>query len=303
MDVRQRISVFTVILRTWKYQLRVLVTVTLATVVYREILFPRFQVSLAVVTVLGTAIAFFIGFINSQAYGRWWEARKIWGSFVNDSRSFSRMVMSFLTAPQPGQPGELQELRQGLIHRHLAFMNAVVARLRDQTRDDYTRYLTQADSEAIRGQSHVPNAILGLQGQVIDRAERAGYSDVFRMAQINEMLNRFSDSMGKSERIKLTVFPALYSALIRMSIWIFLAVFPMVISETVGYWAILFGWLLGWIFLLTYLAGQALLNPFENRRPDVPISSITRTIEINLLEQLGEKAPEPLAPIKGEYLL
>ena len=213
------------------------------------------------------------------------------------------MVMSFLVTPPSGQSDELQELRQGLIHRHLAFLNAFVARLHNQTNDDYQRYLTQADSEAIRGQSHVPNAILGLQGQTIDHAERAGYTDVFRMVQINDMLNRFSDSMGKCERIKSTVFPAFYSSLIRMSIWTFLFIFPMSISETVGYWAILFGWLVGSIFVLTYAAGQALLNPFENKRPDIPISSITRTIEINLLEQLGEEAPKPLAPVRGEYLL
>ncbi len=37
---------------------------------------------------IGTAVAFVIGFQNNSAYGRIWEARKIWGGIVNTSRTF-----------------------------------------------------------------------------------------------------------------------------------------------------------------------------------------------------------------------
>jgi putative membrane protein len=58
------------------------------------------------------------------------------------------------------------------------------------------------------------------------------------------------------------------------------------------------------VYLYTFLSGQAILNPFENAKYDTPITSITRTIEINLLEQLGEKdVSEPVEPVDGEYLM
>jgi len=110
--------------------------------------------------------------------------------------------------------------------------------------------------------------------------------------------------MGACERIKGTPFPPVYNTLIRVAIWVFAIVFPSTVSLTVGYWAILFGWLLAVIFVLTYRAGQALMEPFGMDHSATAMSLITRTIEINLLEQLGEKdIPKPVEPIKDTYVL
>ena len=48
------------------------------------------------VSVVGTAVAFYVGFKNNQAYDRMWEARKIWGGIINDSRSWGMMVDGFV---------------------------------------------------------------------------------------------------------------------------------------------------------------------------------------------------------------
>ena len=47
------------------------------------------------ISVIGTAVAFYIGFKNNQAYDRLWEARKIWGAIVNDSRAFGTDSAAF----------------------------------------------------------------------------------------------------------------------------------------------------------------------------------------------------------------
>jgi putative membrane protein len=66
----------------------------------------------------------------------------------------------------------------------------------------------------------------------------------------------------------------------------------------------LFGWVMGFVFHITHINGLSLMNPFEDEPSGVPISSITRTIEINLLEALGEKElPEPIAAVNGEYIM
>jgi putative membrane protein len=81
-------------------------------------------------------------------------------------------------------------------------------------------------------------------------------------------------------------------------------VFPASITGVVGYWAIPFGWLLAAIFVLTRAMGEQLMNPFERTMSGTAMSSITRTIEINLLEQLGaEDIPKAVEPIDNLYVL
>src|SRR5215217_2011832 len=47
-------------------------------------------------SVVGTAVAFYVGFKNNQAYDRLWEGRKIWGSIINSSRSWGSMVKAYV---------------------------------------------------------------------------------------------------------------------------------------------------------------------------------------------------------------
>ena len=53
---------------------------------------------------IGTAVAFVIGFQNNAAYGRIWEARKIWGGIVNTSRTFGMLVQDMLTNEHTESP-------------------------------------------------------------------------------------------------------------------------------------------------------------------------------------------------------
>ncbi len=302
MYVKKRVSIIEHIVENWKVVALLLVTVAAATVVYLELLRPFVTVSMIVVTGFSTAISFFIAFFTAQAYDRWWEARKIWGTIVNDSRSFGRMVMTLFGKAE--RTSEVTTIQKRLVRRHIAHLYAVKEQLRRESTKEYSAYLSDEDASRVSGSSNVGNAILRLQGEDIDEAERAGHIDVIRMAQFNDMLSRFSTSMGMAERIKLTVFPAYYASMIRVSIWIFVLVFPVALSEQVGYWAILFAALLGTIFLLIFRAGKALLDPFEGAPNDTPMSSIVRTIEINLLEQIGAKdIPAPVQPIEGRYLM
>jgi putative membrane protein len=302
MYVDKRIGILEIFIRGWKDSLFVLAVVTATTALYLEFLHEYIRTSLMAVTVLGTALSFFIGFINAQAYDRWWEARKIWGTLVNDSRSFARMVLTMFDSSK--NRVDAVAIQDRLIRRHIGFLYAVKEWLRRENTREYLDYLSGQDEKRIDGLKHAGNAILKLQGEEIDRAEREGYIEVIRMAQLNDMLSRFSTSMGMAERIKLTVFPVYYATLIRLSVWAFVIVFPTALSVEVGYWAIPYTFLLGEIFQLISAAGKVLMNPFEGRSTDVPMSSIVRTIEINLLEQLGvTELPPPVEPVNGRYLL
>ena len=64
---------------------------------------------MAIVTVLGTAISFFIGFINSQAYDRWWEGRKLWGRLINTSRHFATQAIMYIESDDGKMDREVSE--------------------------------------------------------------------------------------------------------------------------------------------------------------------------------------------------
>ncbi len=302
MYIKKHISIAHLVAMSWKSVTALVFTVAVVTIVYLDLLHSHVSVSMSVIAGISTAISFFIAFFTSQAYDRWWEARKIWGSFVNDSRSFGRMVTTLFG--KAGGDSEIPAIQERLIRRHIAYLYAVKARLRDEGAEAYSAYLSEEDAGRVEGSSNIGNALLRIQGEEIDAAERASHIDVIRMAQFNDMLSRFSTSQGMAERIKGTVFPAHYASMIRISIWFFVLVFPAALSEEIGHWAIFFSSLLGTIFLLVYRAGQALLNPFEGTPNDTPMSSIVRTIEINLLEQIDEKnLPAPVEPVQGLYLM
>ena len=218
MYIRKHISIFELAFRNWKSVTLIVVAVAAATLVYLELLRPYVKVSMIVVTGFSTAISFFIAFFTHQAYDRWWEARKIWGTIVNDSRSFGRMVTTLFG--KDGGNSEVTAIQDRLIRRHIAHLYVVKEQLRKESAKEYSAYLSDEDTSRVSGSSNAGNALLRLQGEDIDAAERAGHIDVIRMAQLNDMLSRFSTSMGMAERIKLTVFPAYYASMIRVSIWL-----------------------------------------------------------------------------------
>jgi putative membrane protein len=256
----------------------------------------HFVIPTIIPTVLGTAIAFFIGFNNNQAYDRWWEARKIWGALVNDSRSFTRALLNYVD----DDPATAKRM----ICRHIAFLYALKASLRGTIDEIYIKYLPEEDLKEIEKHNNTHNAILNIQSRDLQRLSKGNHIDGFRFIEINEMLVRFSDSMGMSERIKNTIFPTTYSYLTKVFIWLFVVTFTLVISQDAGPASIFLGWLIGFVFVSTQINGMSLVDPFENNSAGIPLNQITRTIEINLLQMMEEnEIPEPIKPINEEYVL
>jgi len=288
-----------IIRNTWKVDLIMIVSCTAAYLAREYLIANHIEIPAITPTVLGTAIAFFVGFNNNQAYDRWWEARKVWGGLVNDSRSFARAMINYVD-----KSDESFQILKRVIYRHIAFLYALKANLRGATDEIYIKYLGDQDIREMNGHNNAHNALLNIQSRDLELLYKQNYIDGFKFMQINELLVRFSDGMGMSERIKNTIFPTTYSYLTKVFIWLFVVTFTLVISQYAGVYAIFLGWLVGFVFVSTQINGMSLVNPFENNSAGVPLNQITRTIEINLLQMLGEKdVPEPIKPINDEYIL
>ncbi|SMC53209.1 bestrophin family protein [Pedobacter africanus] len=292
----QNIRLSRILINTWQVDLIMIASCTVAYLAREYLVVQHIEIPSIIPTLLGTAIAFFIGFNNNQAYDRWWEARKIWGALVNDSRSYTRALINYVD--------EDSMIARRMVLRHIAFLYALKANLRGTVDEIYIKYLNEEDLREIKTHSNTHNAILSIQSRDLQLLSKLNHIDGFRFIEINEMLVRFSDSMGMSERIKNTVFPTTYSYLTKVFIWLFVVTFTLVISHTTGVYSIFLGWLIGFVFVSTQINGMSMVNPFENNSAGVPLNQITRTIEINLLQMLGEKdIPEPVKPINDEYVL
>lgn len=291
-----------ILINTWQVDIIMIVSCIIAYSAHYFLISRHFDVPVIVPTVLGTAIAFFVGFNNNQAYDRWWEARKIWGSLVNDSRSWARSLVINVSAA--GNNIDVAAVQKKMIYRHIAFLYLLKSNMRSIEDSVYKKYLSEEEQDEINKHSNKHNAVLMLQARQLKQIYSEGMVDGFRFLQLDALLVRFTDSMGMSERIKNTVFPTTYSYLTKMFIWLFVIAVELVTSQSMGVWSIFMSWLIGFVFVSTQTNGMSLVNPFENNSAGIPLNQITRTIEINLLQMLDEKdIPEPVKIINGEYVL
>ena len=149
-------------------------------------------------------------------------------------------------------------------------------------------------------QQNVPNALLMTQGTHLREAYDAGSINVYVLTAIEDTLRRLTDHMGKCERIKKTVFPMYYSYFLSRALFVFFLLLPSGLAPFLGWLTVPIALIIEFMFSLVDLAGKLLQDPFENRPSDPPIMAISRTIEINLRQQLGESTlPKPIVPDDG----
>lgn len=304
MLLKGNIRIGQVLSGTWKNMLFSILTCSFAYSLNELWLSKYFEFPSFVPALIGTALAFFIGFNNNQAYSRWWEARVVWGSLVNSSRTWARQILYNTTRSDTLNGKELREMQEALIKRHLAFIHALKAYLRNEDDSYYRQYLAPGDLGHLEGHSNIPNAILTLQSRDLQELYSRNTLDGFCFMEMNKTLTAFCDDMGRSERIRNTVFPTTYTYYSKNFIWLFIYAVTMAIGSAIGIWAIVFGSITGYIFFTIQSLGQTLVNPFEKMPSAIPLDQISRTIEINLLQMLGAKnIPAPVESINGEYIL
>jgi ion channel-forming bestrophin family protein len=255
---------------------------------------------------MGTALAFFIGFNNNQAYGRWWEARIIWGGFINDSRTLCRNLIAYLKPDARDEKGKTKtEITREIIYRHIGFLYLLKDSLRKLNTGDYKKYLSEEDLQKISGVTYGYNAIMDIQFRQLGELHHQGMIDGFQFTVINNTLTNISNDMGRSERINNTVFPPTYIYFTELFIYLLTILITLTTVQAIGPWSIFFGWIIGFVYHTTHINGLSIMNPFEMLPSSIPLSSITRTIEINLLESLGINEVPPPEPTyeNGEYIL
>ncbi len=240
---------------------------------------------------LGSALAIFISLRNNNAYARWWEARQLWGGVVNYSRTLARQTRIYL----PDHPDQAV-----ICDLQSAYAQALRCHLRRQAPWDEIAHLVPAPTlEWLRGQANVPDAVLAAIADRLAPLLADGTIDSIQASSLSDTMTQLANMQGGAERIKNTPMPRQYNYFPRLFVQVFCVLLPLAMVSDLGLATPLGSTAVGFVFLALDRVGRDLEDPFENRIYDVPMTSITRTIEINLNSLLGRKGPEPVTPVDG----
>jgi len=263
--------------------------------------------SAGIVAMLATVVGIFLGFRFNEAYGRWWEARMLWGQMVNTSRKFGRQVTTLLTSNRlPGleTAEDEQGLHRELLYRHIAFTNALRLSLRRQdTWHEIEPFLAKEEFEKLRHVANIPTQLIQHQAARLGGLLRGSTSRKMLLLQFDNTLNELYDVQGGCERIKNTAFPDAVASSSRVLVWGTVFLIPFGFLEPNRYiysFELVVVLFVAISFLMVQQRGEELKNPFENEPNDTPLTALCRTIEIDLRQQLGEQeVPSPVEPNDG----
>ncbi len=290
------------------------------------------------VALIGTATAFISGFKNTQTYNRTWEARQIYGAIINNSRSLGIMVKDFIRTDDKTKEAELHKT---IIYRHFAWLTALRFQLREtksweniKTKSynrEYLRYykvpewesnldeelkafLSEDQRKYILSTKNRATQLLAQQSQQLKELHKQGIITDYNYVALETQLTNLFDQQGKCERIKNFPYPRQFSSinLYFTNVLCFLIPLGFIgeLSKYIEKWGSEFIWmtvplsiLVGWVFLVLEQIGESTENPFEGSANDIPITQISRNIEIDLREMLGEKDLPPAIQPQNNILL
>jgi putative membrane protein len=280
-----------IVREVWKPLSLLFVWDVIVTVVYFVLPFRAPSLPL---TLFGSALALFLGFRDNSAYERWWEGRTLWGAMINSSRNLSRAARSFL----PDDPA--RDLKRSIVLRQVAYVNALRCQLRRLPVDaEVLRFLSKGEAEPSLARVNTANGILDGTSRRIDDARRHGLIDTILQAHMEGVLVDIANAQGGMERLKNTPLPNQYRFFPTFFTHLFCVLLPIGLVETLGVATPLGSTIAGLMFLAVLQIGDDLVDPFANTVHDVPLAAMCRTIEIDLLQSIGEEAPPPTAPVKG----
>jgi ion channel-forming bestrophin family protein len=254
-------------------------------------------ITLTPFTLVGLALSIFLGFRNNTSYDRFWEGRRLWGALVNVSRSFARQCQLYIgtreSSADAAADARVVSVQRELVHRTIAYVHALRMHLRDGVEwEQLATYLPPAEIQQLRRHLNVPYAILSGTSHWLRGAWHAGHIESIHLPALDQSLNQFLDIQGGCERIKSTPIPHSYIVLMHGIVAFYCFGLPFGLLDLVHEWTPLVVLVVSYAFLGLDAVGDEIENPFGQDDNDLPLSSISTTIEVNLRQAIGDKEKE-----------
>lgn len=288
-----------------------------------------------VVALLGTATAFIVGFKNTQTYNRTWEARQIWGAILNSSRAFGTMSRDFLDNPEKTKElvyrhfAWLTALRYAMRDsrawettskaynsEYKAFYD--IPEKETTLEIELAKYISADELKYILTTKNKAVQLMSLQSKTIKQLFANKEIDSYQFVEMQKAIKDFYDQQGRSERIKNFPYPRQFATINSFFIKLFCILLPFgmlkefdklndgmtgFMQSNMVWLVIPFSVLISWVYTSLEQVGESTENPFEGSSNDVPISQMSRTIEIDMREMLGETDLPPALQPKNNIIL
>lgn len=247
-------------------------------------------------TLLGITLAIFLGFRNTVSYDRYWEARKLWGGLLNDSRSLARQALTVADAAP--------ERQREIVYTLIAFVHALRHQLRGSRPDaDLARLLPADAAAALAGARFVPALLLLRLGDSLRTLRREGALEPVLLPALEQTLSRLSDVLGGCERIAGTPIPFAYSLLLHRTIYLYSFLLPFALVDAIGPMTAPVVVFIAYTFFGLEALAEEIQDPFGLEQNDLPLAAMSDSIEATLREMLGEDALPPPRAARDYVLL
>ncbi|MBI1354461.1 MAG: hypothetical protein GC160_08945 [Acidobacteria bacterium] len=259
---------------------------------------PVYTLTTIPFSLIGVALGIFLGFRTNASYARFWEGRQLWGRMVNVTRTFTRQLELYLVPPAGVNPALVSECRREIVLRTIAYVESFRALLRDEGTGAAGDRLDPEELARIATRRNPPNAVLEILADRLRLAWQKGWIHDYHLPALDASLTEMTSIQGGCERIKGTPVPFSYSLLIHRITAFYCLLLPLGIVDSVRLATPLVTFLICYAFFGLDAIGDEIENPFEREPNDLPLDSLTRNIEIDLLQMIGESnVPPTLVPV------
>lgn len=284
-------------METWPRILMVTATAMIVTYVELYYNIQKYTLTTTPFILIGVALGVFLGFRNNASYDKFWEGRKLWGGLVNITRSLTRQACFMIKLPHNN--AKAQCFLETFVKRLIAFAHALRCHLRDENpSEEINRFLPPGDLAKVLESKHRPLAVLQQLSGDLAIARNMGWLDAHSYPAMDAQLGELTNILGGCERIRNTPLPFSYVVLIHRIVACYCLFLPFGLVETTGILTPIVVLMISYAFFELDAIGDEIENPFGVQPNDLPLTAISRTIEINLLGLIAEPdLPEPLKPV------
>jgi len=292
--------------RIWPRLLAVTLVATLVTYLHERYGLLHTDLTVTPFSLIGLALGIFLGFRNNTSYDRFWEGRKLWGRVVNASRTLTRQILTLVgppfrndRVPEEGELEAIEALHREAVYRVIAYVHALRLHLRGQDRlREIDEFLEDPEIADLVPELNRPIAILQTMGERFREAWEKGWVHPIHVEVLELSLTELAGVQGGCERIKATPIPFSYNLLLHRITFVYCFTLPFGLVNLVHEFVPVVVALVSYAFFGLDAVGDEIEDPFGEDANDLPLSAITRMIEVNLRQRLGEEdLPELAEPI------
>ena len=254
---------------------------TLITIIHGQVFALKVPLTFVPFTLIGVALAVFLGFRNNASYDRYWEGRKLWGSILSESRTLTRQYLTLVTDNQQ---------RQGFVYSLVALSHALRHQLRGtDASHDLQRLLSVDVYQTVKNARFIPNLLILHLAQHLQTQRQQQQLEPILAAQMELPIAKLTENICGCERLSSTPLPYTYVVILHRTAYLYCFLLPFGLVDAIGWTTPIMVAFIAYTFFALEALSDELEEPFGTSPNDLALEAMCVMIETTLKEMLGEE--------------